>query len=34
VPVAIISSGLAIHTELVAQELGIDRVWAIELVTR
>jgi phosphoserine phosphatase len=33
VPVAIISSGLALHAEQVAQELHIDRVWAIELVT-
>lgn len=32
VPTAIISSGLAIHAELVAQELGMDRVWAIELM--
>jgi len=29
---AIISSGLCIHSELVAEELGIDRVWAIKLV--
>jgi phosphoserine phosphatase len=34
VPTAIISSGLALHGELVARDLGIDRVWAIELVTR
>jgi len=34
VPRAIISSGLAIQAELVAQELGIDRVRAIELVVR
>lgn len=34
VPVAIVSSGLAIHAKLVAQELAIERIWAIELVTR
>ena len=34
VPTAIISTGLDIHAELVAQELGIYRVWAIELVVR
>jgi len=32
VPTAIISSGLAVHARLVAQELGVDRVWAIELM--
>ena len=33
VSTAIISSGLTLHAEMVAQDLGIDRVWAIELVT-
>jgi len=31
---AIISSGPAIHSDIVAEELGIDRVWAIRLVAR
>ena len=33
-PIAIVSSGLTIHAKLVAQELGIDWVRAIELIVR